>query len=199
MELRIQRSHGWHEMKFLESKSFVCGFCVDRVSSVRGFRLGSNADGSGSQVGGIYICTNCRGPNFFAPNGVRYPAPAFGTPVESVPAELAALFEEARRCTSTNAFTAAVLICRKMLINIAVAEGAKTGLKFIEYVNFLAEKGYVPPNGKGWVDHIRKRGNEATHEIALMGETDARELVVFTEMLLKFIYEFPSMVPSQGK
>jgi len=32
---------------------------------------------------------------------------------------LNSLYEEARRCTSQNCFTAAVLLCRKMLMNIA--------------------------------------------------------------------------------
>jgi hypothetical protein len=82
-----------------------------------------------------------------------------------------------------------------MLMNIAVQEGAAEGLKFIEYVTYLSDHGYVPPNGKHWVDHIRKKGNEATHEIALMSDSDARELVSFVEMLLRFIYEFPKMVP----
>lgn len=80
-------------------------------------------------------------------------------------------------------------------MNIAVQEEAKEGLKFIEYVNHLSDKGYVPPNGKHWVDHIRKKGNEATHEIALMNQEDARDLLGFVEMLLRFIYEFPQMVP----
>ncbi len=59
----------------------------------------------------------------------------------------------------------------------------------------MAAKGYVPPNGRGWVDHIRKKGNEANHEIRLMTKIDAEELVSFAEMLLKFIYEFPERVP----
>ena len=37
---------------------------------------------------------------------------------------------------------------------------------------------------------------EATHEIVLMGQADAQELLSFLEMLLKFIYEFPNRVPS---
>jgi hypothetical protein len=82
-----------------------------------------------------------------------------------------------------------------MLMNIAVQEGAKEGQKFIDYVDHLSAKGFVPPNGKHWVDHIRKRGNEATHEIALMSDTDAKELVRFVEMLLRFIYEFPNLIP----
>ena len=85
----------------------------------------------------------------------------------------------------------------KMLMNIAVQQGAAEGMKFIEYVSFLADKGFVPPNGKHWVDHIRKKGNEATHEIAIMSEQDAKDLIAFIEMLLRFIYEFPSMVPTQ--
>jgi hypothetical protein len=84
-----------------------------------------------------------------------------------------------------------------MLMNIAVEQGAAEGLKFIEYVSYLADKGFVPPNGRHWVDHIRKKGNEATHEIAIMGEQDACDLISFIEMLLRFIYEFPSMVPAQ--
>ena len=82
-------------------------------------------------------------------------------------------------------------------MNIAVEQGGSEGLKFIEYVNYLSDKGYVPPNGKHWVDHIRKKGNEATHEIALMSDIDAKDLLGFIEMLLRFIYEFPKMIPQQ--
>jgi hypothetical protein len=80
-------------------------------------------------------------------------------------------------------------------MNVAVSQGAEAGNTFISYVEYLAANGYVPPNGKGWVDHIRKKGNEATHEIVLMSKDDAQELISFVEMLLKFIYEFPSRVP----
>ena len=80
-------------------------------------------------------------------------------------------------------------------MNIAVAQGAKAGLSFVEYVDYLSNQGYVPPNGRSWVDHIRNKGNEATHEIALMTREDANELISFAEMLLKFIYEFPAKVP----
>jgi len=80
-------------------------------------------------------------------------------------------------------------------MNIAVELGAQEGLPFIEYVKYLSDNGYVPPNGKHWVDHVRRKGNEAAHEISLMTANDARELLTFVEMLLRFIYEFPSMIP----
>jgi hypothetical protein len=80
-------------------------------------------------------------------------------------------------------------------MNIAVGQGASPGLPFIDYVDYLAANGFVPPNGRPWVDHIRRTGNEATHEIALMTQVQAEELLRFIEMLLKFIYEFPALVP----
>ena len=80
-------------------------------------------------------------------------------------------------------------------MSIAVAQGADPNKPFVAYVEYLADKGYVPPNGRGWVDHIRKKGNEANHEIVVMTQPDAEDLISFSEMLLKFIYEFPSRVP----
>ena len=79
-------------------------------------------------------------------------------------------------------------------MNIAVQKEASENLTFIEYVEYLSSKGYVPPDGKDWVDHIRQKGNEATHEIKLIEKKDAEDLVVFSEMLLKFIYEFQSLM-----
>jgi len=81
-------------------------------------------------------------------------------------------------------------------MNIAVGQGANEGESFVAYIEYLAASGFIPPNGGAWVDHIRTKGNEATHEIAVMSQEDAEELIAFTEMLLKFIYEFPSRVPA---
>lgn len=186
----------WRTYQVIENKSFTCGHCSDKVASDRGYKLGFNSDGSGQQRGGIYICPNCHGPNFNTQENEWLPGQPFGRQVKSVPNELHQLYEEARRCAKENCFTATVLLCRKMLMNIAVAQGAAENLKFIEYVNFLATKGFVPPNGKQWVDHIRKKGNEATHEIQTMTKDDAKDLLFFTEMLLIFLYEFPSMIPT---
>jgi hypothetical protein len=36
----------------------------------------------------------------------------------------------------------------------------------MEYIEHLANNGFVPPKGRGWVDHIRKKGNEANHVVA---------------------------------
>jgi hypothetical protein len=97
-----------------------------------------------------------------------------------------------------NAYTASILCSRKLLMNIAVSKGAAEGLKFIQYVDYLADNGYLPPDGKQWVDEIRKIGNVATHEINIMNRADAEELLIFLGMLLKFIYEFPAMIRNKS-
>lgn len=79
-------------------------------------------------------------------------------------------------------------------MHLAVAQGAKEGVSFVQYVDFLSANGYVPPGGREWVDHIRKMGNQANHKIQLFDQESAQELLSFIEMLLKFIYEFPERV-----
>jgi DNA-directed RNA polymerase subunit RPC12/RpoP len=171
--------------------AYRCGHCGNQVGPDRGYHT---PDGAAAPRPVIYICSYCSKPTYFE-GEEQVPGVPYGNQVENVPEDVASLYDEARRCFSVSAFTSAVLACRKLLMNIAVAQEAHEGKRFIEYVDYLADEGYVPPNGKGWVDHIRRRGNEATHEIDVKTKADAEELISFVEMLLKFIYEFPSKVP----
>lgn len=64
-------------------------------------------------------------------------------------------------------------------MHIAVSKDAPAGESLISYVEYLADSNYVPPDARDWVDHIRKKGNEANHEIILMQKEDAEELLSF--------------------
>lgn len=183
----------WVNIISVESKEYQCGFCGNAVASNQGYYSQSSIQSAGR--GFIYICPHCAKPTFTL-GSTQTPDVAPGSPVEHLPTEIAALYKEARNCVAASAYTGSVLVCRKLLMNLAVNQGAGHGLKFIEYVDYLAAKGFVPPNGRGWVDHIRRKGNEATHEIQLMTRNDAIELIAFSEMLLKFVYEFPARVPT---
>lgn len=180
----------WQNVYALPPKKYVCGFCGANVGSEKGFGQ------QPPQYGATYICPLCDMPSYFHPSGLRSPGVPLGNSVKHVPALVNGLYEEARNCCAANAYTAAVLLCRKLLMNVAASEGAPTGQTFMQYVEFLSANGYVPPKGKVWVDHIRQKGNEATHEIQLMKEQDALDLISFSEMLLKFVFEFPHRVPS---
>ena len=81
------------------------------------------------------------------------------------------------------------MLARKVLMNLAVLEGAQENKPFLYYVNYLADNGFVPKKGKPWVDKIRELGNEATHEIKLVSAEDAKDVMFLIENLLRFNFE----------
>jgi len=178
----------WQNAMQMEARGYVCGYCGNRVGPNMGFFANAQPQPR------IYLCSFCWQPTYFDPQGKQYPGIPFGDAVASVPNDVDALYTEARNSYAANSFTSAVLTCRKILMHVAVEKGAAPGRSFLEYVEYLAQKGYIPPDGKGWVDHIRQKGNEANHEIKVMTAQDAGDLITFLEMLLKFIYEFPAKV-----
>lgn len=178
----------WKNTQNIGSLQYTCGHCGNIIATHVGFYSNNNQQ--------IYICPHCDQPTHIDAYDHQYPDVAPGNDVNHLPEELGLLYKEARNCVAASAYTGSVLLCRKLLMNIGVKQGAEEGKSFIHYVNFLADQGYIPPNGRGWVDHIRKKGNEATHEIALMSKADCEDLIAFSEMLMKFIYEFPNKVPA---
>jgi hypothetical protein len=181
----------WSGVQRIHPRQYVCGHCANRVGSNEGWHTANYSP----TVVAVYVCPVCYKPTVFLQES-QFPGIAPGQTVANVPSDINALYSEARAAVAANAHTAAVLACRKLLMNVAVSQGASAGQTFVAYVDHLASSGYIPPNGRVWVDHIRKKGNEATHEIQLMTRVDAEELITFSEMLLKFIYEFPSRVPT---
>lgn len=187
----------WQDKGRVSSNKYVCGYCGNFVASENGYfaEVYPHAiDPTTDKREYILICHYCSRPTYFDIDGNQIPGPIYGNSVFDVPEKVETLYNEARNCISCNAYTASVLCSRKLLMNIAVSKGAEEGIRFIDYVSFLSDKNYIPPDGKDWVDHIRKKGNEATHEISIMKKEDAEELIIFIEMLLKFIYQFPASI-----
>jgi hypothetical protein len=178
----------WSGISPLPSKRFTCGHCSMMVAQDRGFQR----MGTAGRL--IYPCPACDAPTYFEEDK-QVPGVAYGNAVDNLPPEVASLYAEARNCLSVSAPTASVLACRKLRMNVAVTLGAPGNRSFQEYVNYLSDEGYVPPNAKGWVNHIRDKGNEATHQIPQMKPSDAEVLITFMEMILKLAFDFPSRVP----
>jgi hypothetical protein len=82
-------------------------------------------------------------------------------------------------------------------MHVAVESGAKNNQTFLQYVDYLVDNNYTPPNSKTWVDKIRKLGNDANHEITIMSAQQAKDVIKFLEYLLKFRYEFPESVSEE--
>lgn len=168
--------------------SYKCGHCGSIAGPSQYYYLKD-----GGKRAYIYICPTCNRPTYISNySNEQVPSLSFGNDVDHLPAEINLLYLEARNCAKVSAYTSTVLTLRKLLMNISVTKGAEPGKNFVHYVNFLEEKHFIPPDSKEWVDHIRKKGNEATHEIPSINKEDAIELLVFTEMLLRFVFELPA-------
>ncbi|QDA74620.1 DUF4145 domain-containing protein [Listeria seeligeri] len=180
--------------------SYTCGYCNSHTSSVRGMALIKDKysdlkSAHAQQVAksGVYICTHCKMPTFIWED-IQVPGNKFGNPVEGVSETVNDIYEEARASFSVGAYTAVVLLCRKLLMNLAVDLKADENKNFAYYVNYLKDNHYIPVNSSDWVDAIRKHGNEATHETKVKTRDDAEKMIKFSEMLIKMNYEYPSLI-----
>jgi len=173
----------WYGLLNLESKDYICGYCGRDITSNKGYRVeGSNET--------IYICHNCSGATYFDIYRKQTPGNLFGKEFElDIPKDINELYNEARECYSVRAYSAVSMCCRKLLMHIAVECGADENLRFIEYVNYLDRENYIPKKSKKWVDIIRSKGNETTHEIKICTEEEAKQLIKFIEIIITLIYE----------
>ena len=146
-------------------------------------------------------CVSCRKP-YVLYQGRLSP----GTKPLSVPAglegvELAA-WTEARECLAVGAYTAAVMMCRKILFHMAVTEEmpAKNikgkAPSFVEVVGHLEARGIFTARMRPWVDRIKDVGNEANHEIVPVSSEAALDVARFTEQLLRLAYEMDYLIAS---
>jgi hypothetical protein len=197
----------WNDVKTLTARRYRCGYCGAVVASDRGWHNSQGVSSAGDvRSGELRVCPLCNQPTYVRHetglgSGIeigRVPRALPGAEVKRLPEDVEALYVEARRSHAAEAFTAAVLALRKLLMHVAVEKGSKEDQRFIEYVEYLDEHHYLGQGGKPWVDLIRKRSNEANHEIILMEEDDSDRLMKLAEMLLRLVYEFPgSLEPEQ--
>jgi uncharacterized protein DUF4145 len=128
-----------------------------------------------------------------------YPPMPFGPDVIGLPQDVKRAYYEARRCIGVGAYTAAELMCRKILMHVGVDKGAKEGQKFAAYLTYLESHGYVTPPMKGWVELIKDHGNAATHELPSTTRQRAESTLMFTAELLRLVYEMEHMAQRYAK
>lgn len=173
----------WKDLFRIDPFNYKCGYCGLEVGSNQGYPY------SGDHNVAIYICPSCGQPTF-----VNYsyltPGSSYGSEISNLPVTVESIYNEARSSYKVGAYTAVILICRKVLMNVAIDRGANPNLKYIEYVDYLLNEGYVPSKSKQWIDDIRKEGNSATHDETSKNKTDAKKILDFVQMLLLINYKF---------
>jgi hypothetical protein len=189
----------WHGSKNTDTpKEWICWNCGCATGGQWGYCYGGINYGTGikdpDQI--ICICPRCGAPVYFpdaeADNYVPKALP--GIYMDKLPDDMNSLYIEMRSCISVGAYTSAVLTARKLLMHIAVDMGAKPSSSFVDCAKYICENGYPGKSGKDWVDNIRKKSNEANHEIIIMSEDDAVQLLWFLELVLNGNYQAVAML-----
>jgi hypothetical protein len=123
---------------------------------------------------------------------------------QGIPALELSVWKEIRECLSVGASTAAVMLCRKLLLHIAVTHGLdpKTDKDqsptYFAAVEHLQAIGLITPNMRRWVDRIKDVGNEANHELVPISFEVAMDVSIFTEQLLRLIFEMDELMAKNG-
>lgn len=163
--------------------------------AVVGFRLGTSPP---SWVHWL-ICASCdhaylRVGDRTYPNASVLSTPSF------LPPDIGTAWTEVTECLGVNAYTAAAIMSRKILLHVAVEQGLAAANArgksptFEEAVDYLEQNHIITPMMKPWVDQVRTSGNVATHELPATPADEALEIAEFTQQLLLLVYEMPGRI-----
>lgn len=174
---------------------YTCGHCGREVSGA--------VVGLVPKVGGGYIrwlqCNSCHDGSVQADSGAVIPGAKYGPKVEGLPEDVRRAYDEARDCLAVSANTASEMMCRKVLMHVAVDKGAAEGGTFAGYIDFLVEAGFVTPPMKDWVKLIKDHGNESNHRLPTPDRGRAEGTLQFTAQLLRSVYEMAHLANKFAK
>lgn len=122
----------------------------------------------------------------------QFPQSRHFTPGERWPSDLVQLYDEAAKSYSAEAYTAATMVARKLLMAIACKEGATDGKPFVEYVDYITTRVLAYPKAKDSIDRIRLIGNDANHSLQFVSRDDARRAIEIIGYIMNTIYSLPS-------
>lgn len=182
----------WGGPQSLSSRKWVCWQCAADTGNDKGLQaLETTPSGNNGYLDRIYICPVCYAPTYFDHNETQYPGASFGEKLEFLPPIVSRVYDEARDVMTVSAYHAAGMLCRKLLMHIAVEQLAPENKTFKFYVDHLVSEGFIPKASKVYAEHIKELGNDATHEIREFTIDEAKEMISFLEMVCRTIYEYP--------
>ncbi|MEV0586326.1 DUF4145 domain-containing protein [Nonomuraea sp. NPDC050310] len=135
----------------------------------------------------------------FSVSLVIVPGSSPGSSLQGLPRSVDDAWGEARSSLGAGCYTASEIMCRKILMYVAVDKGEPAGKTFAHYLSALETQGYITPPMKTWVDKIRLHGNEANHELPTPDKKRAEMTLGFTEQLLRIVYEMEHLAKAYTK
>ncbi len=102
-------------------------------------------------------------------------------------------FCEANNCLLNNNYTACALMCRKLLMNLAIAHEADEGLDFSTYIEYLQDYNVLTHDMDYFFDRepekIRTLGNDAAHMAKPVTKQNATDIIATSKILLSLVYK----------
>ena len=142
-------------------------------------------------------CPVCSEGSVKVRHGGVFPVASPTRPIHGTPADVAVAWEEAGLSFAAGAYTGSEMLCRKILMHVAVDRaGSESGKNFTDYVDDLESAGLLTTGLKPVVDLVRQRGNTANHHLAATTRDEAAQTMRITEHLLRGIYELPGLIGS---
>lgn len=178
----------WGNLDKGKTFSIICWNCNNKVASEKYYYSYDSINHLYKSH--IFICPHCNAPIILDDEQKNILLPLPGKEINKLSENINIVYSEIRKCMQGGCFNGAIMLMRKLIMHIAVEEGADEGKKFIEYIDFLCDNHIVPPKSKNKADSIRSLGNATNHEIENRTQEEAQNCFEFIELLLKVNYEF---------
>jgi hypothetical protein len=132
--------------------NYTCGHCGHLVAGI-GLAYDSNK-GPPAFPRRWLVCPSCGEGSIRTSKWQVLPFAPYGPPIQDLPPEVVPIYKEARTCFGAEAYTACELVCRTLLMHIAVDKGADERQSFAFYIDYLQRNGWITPPMRAWVDLI---------------------------------------------
>lgn len=183
----IFKNTKWENVEKIKSKDFICWNCGNEIASNIGY---VSIDDRNYMKAGIYICHKCNSPNVFDVDGYPIKNIKIGKYIKDLPVDIKKIYEEARECLSVGAYTATIMLLRKILMAVAVLEGAEENKSFKYYLEYLCKERLVHRKQTKQAENVKDLGNDANHKIECRTKQEAEMLFNFVQQFLITNYEF---------
>ena len=162
-------------------QDYICGHCERSVG-------GLVIAGIGERQILWLLCPSC-GRGSVQHDNTILPLLLSVPQVRGLPSGICQVYDEARKSFAVEAYTGCELLCRKILMSVAVDRGAAEDKSFEHYVDHLKDNGHITASLKDMTDIIRKNGNQSAHKIGQPDPKRAEYTLEFTAQVLRSIYE----------
>jgi hypothetical protein len=123
-------------------------------------------------------------------SGGRFIFPRRQTPGGKVPRAVREAYAEAIKCRDAEAFTAAILMCRRALEAIAEEKKAQ-GRSLYHKLENLKNSGFIPEEMFEWFSLLREMGNDAAHSTQVTHtDKDADDTIDFVLAITEYVYTY---------